>query len=264
RVYGVEKQFLLAVAKTESNFTPTATSGSGAMGIMQLMPATAESMNVEHPYDPYENIMGGAKLLAIYLDKYDGDKAKTLAAYNAGGNRVDEYGGVPNEIWGYVNKVMGYYREGIDIPGASSTYAASNGAGSVTYASQSVTDKLKTEFSKFPEHQSYEMFLQELTTELQSEETPSDADQAYRMLLGSAKNAIDRVRNQILADPTLLARGQSDLRIGDVDDDEDEEDWEIDDIDEDDEDYEDDDIDDIDDEDDYDDDDEYDYDDEDD
>ena len=241
RVYGVDKQLLLAVARTESNFMPTATSGSGAMGIMQLMPATAEYLNVKDPYDPYENIMGGAKLLAIYMDKYDGDKAKTLAAYNAGGNRVDEYGGVPNEIWGYVNKVMGYYREGINAPdnvvSASSTtvqpspsasFANQRIAGQyVTAAGSSggygVAERLKSEFAKFPEHQSYDMFLRELVVEIQADETPTDADAAYRMLLGNAATAIERVKSRIEAGDSM--EEEEDFEIEDAEDEDDYDDY---------------------------------------
>lgn len=188
--YDVDKQLLLAVARTESNFRATATSGSGAMGIMQLMPETAEEMGVEDAYDPYDNIMGGAKLLSILLDRYDGDKSKALAAYNAGGNMVDSHGGVPPKIQGYVDKVMSYYAGGIQISDeVSDNWKAWN-------KSNDVAD-LKTAFSKFPEHQSYDAFLRELSSEMQQSEQPSDADQAYRMLMNSARTAIERVREDL-------------------------------------------------------------------
>ena len=191
--YGVEKQLLLAVARTESNFRASATSGSGAMGIMQLMPETAEEMGVDDAYDPYDNIMGGAKLLSILLNRYDGDKSRALAAYNAGGNAVDDYGGVPPEIQGYVDKVMSYYAGGIRISDEVSDNwkSASNGSG--------VAEDLKTAFSKFPEHQSYNAFLRELSDEMSRNGQPSDADQAYQMLMSSARTAINRVKEDLRA-----------------------------------------------------------------
>lgn len=189
--YGVEKQLLLAVARTESNFRATATSGSGAMGIMQLMPETAQEMGVDDAYDPHENIMGGAKLLSILLNRYDGDKSRALAAYNAGGNTVDSYGGVPPTIQGYVDKVMSYYAGGIRISDEVSDNwnASANTSG--------VAGSLKNAFSKFPEHQSYNAFLQELSEEMQQSGQPNDANQAYRMLMNNARAAIEQVREDL-------------------------------------------------------------------
>lgn len=109
--YGVDIKLLKSIAKQESNFDPNATSKSGAMGIMQLMPFTAEELGVEQPYDAKSNIMGGAELIAKLLDKYDGDKTLALAAYNSGSGNVAKYGGVPpfKETQNYVKKVLGYY-----------------------------------------------------------------------------------------------------------------------------------------------------------
>ena len=85
--YGVDVNLLTAIAKQESNFTADATSSSGAMGIMQLMPATAQGLGVSDAYDPYQNIMGGAKYISQLLSRYDGDVSLALAAYNAGSLR---------------------------------------------------------------------------------------------------------------------------------------------------------------------------------
>lgn len=189
--FDVDKQLLLAVARTESNFRASATSDSGAMGIMQLMPETAEEMGVEDAYDPYDNIMGGARLLSILMDRYGGDKSLALAAYNAGGNAVDSYGGVPPENQGYVDKVMSYYAGGIQISDeVSDNWKAAN-------RSNATAESLKTAFSKFPEHQSYDAFLHELSNEMQQNGQASDADQAYRMLMSNARAAIDRVRENL-------------------------------------------------------------------
>lgn len=101
--YNVDKRLLIAVAKTESDFNPKATSGAGAKGIMQLMDSTAKDLGVTNSYDPEQNIMGGAKLLSQLLKKYDGDRNKALAGYNAGTGNVARYGA--EKYSSYYNKV---------------------------------------------------------------------------------------------------------------------------------------------------------------
>ena len=101
--YNVDKRLLIAVAKTESDFNPKATSGAGAKGIMQLMDNTAKDLGVTNSYDPEQNIMGGAKLLSQLLKKYDGDRNKALAGYNAGTGNVAKYGA--EKYSNYYNKV---------------------------------------------------------------------------------------------------------------------------------------------------------------
>ena len=109
--YDVDVNLLKAIAKAESNFNPDATSGAGAMGIMQLMPTTVEELGIEDAYDAYDNIMGGAQIIAQNLERYDGDLSLALAAYNAGPGNVDKYGGIPpfEETQNYVTKVLEYY-----------------------------------------------------------------------------------------------------------------------------------------------------------
>ena len=109
--YGVDAKFLKAIAKCESDFSTECTSHSGAMGIMQLMPQTAASLGVTNAYDPYQNIMGGARYISEKLAQYNGDKSLALAAYNAGSGNVAKYGGIPpfKETQNYVAKVMAYY-----------------------------------------------------------------------------------------------------------------------------------------------------------
>ena len=115
--YGVSERILKAVAKAESDFNLTAVSKAGAMGIMQLMPATAKELGVTDPFDAEQNIMGGAKLLASNLKEFGGDLKLALAAYNAGSGAVKKYNGIPpyKETQNYVKKIMADLNENADI-----------------------------------------------------------------------------------------------------------------------------------------------------
>ncbi len=106
--WGVPEWLALAVAKAESAFNPSAKSSAGAIGVMQLMPATAAGLHVD-PYDSSQNIDGGVHLLATLLKQYNGDASLALAAYNAGPGAVAKYGGVPPyaETQNYVAKILG-------------------------------------------------------------------------------------------------------------------------------------------------------------
>lgn len=110
--YDIDKDLLIAVAKTESNLNPNAVSSAGAVGIMQLMPGTARELGVTNSYDPEENIMGGAKYLSQLLTEFDGNAELALSAYNAGASRVKQNGGVLSYTEEYVNKVMSNYESG--------------------------------------------------------------------------------------------------------------------------------------------------------
>lgn len=104
--YGVRPQLLASVARAESNLDPNARSRAGALGLMQLMPATAAGLGVD-PLDPAQAVDGAARLLAGHLRRF-GSTPLALAAYNAGGAAVERFGGVPpfKETQAYVQRVM--------------------------------------------------------------------------------------------------------------------------------------------------------------
>ncbi len=109
--YDVPFAFVKAVIRVESNFQPNAVSHAGAMGLMQLMPRTAASLNVTDAFDPRQNIFGGTKFLRILIDRYDGDINLILAAYNAGDAAVARYDGIPYpKTRGYVSSVYRWYQ----------------------------------------------------------------------------------------------------------------------------------------------------------
>lgn len=104
----LDQSLLRAVMQQESGFRPCAVSPKGAMGLMQLMPATAKQMGVQNAFDPASNVDAGAKLLKELLARYKGDVPLALGAYNAGPAKVDAAGGTPDitETQDYIKRIL--------------------------------------------------------------------------------------------------------------------------------------------------------------
>ena len=124
----LDPALLRAVIRAESDFDPRALSRAGAMGLMQLMPSTAEALKVYDPYNPMENISGGSRYLRYLLDRFDGNLRLALAAYNAGESLVLRYRRVPpiDETRQYVRRVLQFYKSYQGRPLSSSRQTRSS------------------------------------------------------------------------------------------------------------------------------------------
>jgi hypothetical protein len=109
--HNVDPALVKAVIMAESSYNPRAVSPKGAVGLMQLMPSTAESLGVANSYNPEQNVQGGTKYLKKLIDRFDGDIKLAIAAYNAGPAHVKKHNGVPpfKDTVYYVHKVYHYY-----------------------------------------------------------------------------------------------------------------------------------------------------------
>jgi soluble lytic murein transglycosylase-like protein len=107
--YGVDQDIFKRLVEAESNWNPNSVSPKGAIGLTQLMPGTASGLGVTDPYNPIQNLDGGARYLRQMLDTFGGDYTKALAAYNAGPAAVKQANGIPpiQETIAYVRKIMG-------------------------------------------------------------------------------------------------------------------------------------------------------------
>lgn len=124
--HGVPPELVLAIVEAESDFNPQAVSPRGARGLMQLMPVTASSLDVDDSFDPYENIEAGVRHLRRLIDRFDGDLPLVLAAYNAGEGAVQFYGGVPpyRETRRYVARILRRLGRQVRFDGAREIPAA--------------------------------------------------------------------------------------------------------------------------------------------
>jgi soluble lytic murein transglycosylase-like protein len=111
--HGVDEELISSVITAESAFNPRAVSRKRARGLMQLMPATASQLAVQDAFDPAQNVDAGTRYLKLLLEKYGQDLTLALAAYNAGPDRVMQYGGVPpfSETRAYVRRVLADYSQ---------------------------------------------------------------------------------------------------------------------------------------------------------
>ena len=110
--WGIDKRLAHALVRVESNYDPLAISRKGAMGLMQLMPATAQQYGVRDPFDPLENLEAGMRHLRYLMDRFDPRRA--IAAYNAGEGAVRRYGAVPpyRETQNYVQRILAIFQGG--------------------------------------------------------------------------------------------------------------------------------------------------------
>lgn len=115
KTHGVDPRLIVAVARRESRFNPSAVSPVGACGIMQLMPATGRYLGIKDIFNARENVFAGAKYLRTLLDTFHGDLDLTLAAYNAGPGAVQKYNGVPpfRETRAYVASIRAAYQRSL-------------------------------------------------------------------------------------------------------------------------------------------------------
>jgi hypothetical protein len=138
--YSVDADLITSVIAVESNFDPQAVSCRNARGLMQLLPETAARLGVRNIYDPQENIDAGTRYLRELLQKYNNDLVLTLAAYNAGPERVQQYGRVPPfaETISYVRRVRrSYEKSKTSAPAKTMNLTGAGGAAALTHAGQS-------------------------------------------------------------------------------------------------------------------------------
>jgi hypothetical protein len=135
KLQNFDASLVSALIRAESNYQPRAISRKGARGLMQLMPATARRLSVASPLDPRGNVRGGVKYLRQLADRFSNKPELILAAYNAGEDAVESYGGVPpyRETIGYVKRILSWWTPAIlAVSGSGPSASASTPAGSAS------------------------------------------------------------------------------------------------------------------------------------
>ncbi len=140
-LYQLPESLVRAVIKQESDFNPYSVSVSGASGMMQLMPSTAQSMAVRDVFDARQNILGGTRFLRILANMFNGDLILTIAAYNAGPNAVIRHAGIPpyEQTQNYVRQVLRYYYSFRAASGTTTTASPNAASPSPTTTTQITT-----------------------------------------------------------------------------------------------------------------------------
>ena len=113
RAHQMDPALIRAVVKAESDYDPRAVSSADALGLMQLMPGTAQDLAVNNPFDPEENVRGGVQYLRYLLTRFNGDTSLALAAYHAGEQNVERHNGVPpiEATRTYIKRVLSYHKK---------------------------------------------------------------------------------------------------------------------------------------------------------
>lgn len=146
-IYQVDEKLITAVINAESKFDSLAISRTGAMGLMQLMPDTANHLGVYDPFDPSDNINGGVKYLRYLIERFKGDLELAVAAYNAGPTNVEKYGKIPpfRETRQYVARVFEYYggNRKINLNTSNTIQRVVMKDGSVLYTNQNYRTSLR-------------------------------------------------------------------------------------------------------------------------
>lgn len=143
-MYRLDPDLVTSVIRAESGFNVRAVSPKGAQGLMQLMPQTASQLGVQNAFDPQANVEGGTRYLRELLERYDFDLIKALAAYNAGPQRVEQYGGVPPyyETKAYVARIVrDFNRKKLAEKGATTAAASHSSKNKTARASASASSK---------------------------------------------------------------------------------------------------------------------------